>query len=136
MPRPSRIAQIAGEPDHGECSERIVHVDAVREARAVLPESPVLSGLAELFGVLSDPTRLRIVAALAGRELCVCDLAATVGVSESAVSHHLRALRASGLARSRRDGRLVYYALDDAHVAGIYQQGVEHVRHQTSKGTS
>ena len=80
---------------------------------------------------MGDPTRLRLVAALAGRELCVCDLAATVGLSESAVSHQLRLLRARGLVRSRRDGRLVYYALDDDHVAALYAIALEHVAHQT-----
>ncbi|MEA2523961.1 MAG: ArsR family transcriptional regulator, lead/cadmium/zinc/bismuth-responsive transcriptional, partial [Thermomicrobiales bacterium] len=94
-----------------------------------LPTGQVLGGLADLFAALGDPTRLRIVAALAGGELCVCDLAATVGQTESAVSHHLRLLRSLGLVRPRRDGRLVYYTLDDAHVTTLFGQALDHVAH-------
>ncbi len=76
------------------------------------------------------------MAALAERELCVCDLAATVGHSESAVSHHLRLMRSIGLVRARRDGRLAYYALDDAHVTALYGQALAHIRHQISEDGS
>lgn len=130
MPRPRKTDQLADVPDL-VCDDRVVHVDAVRAARAALPSRGDLLGLAELFAALGDPTRLRIVAALAGRELCVCDLAATVGTSESAVSHQLRGLRALGLVRSRRDGRLVYYALDDEHVSSLYGQALDHVAHRS-----
>jgi ArsR family transcriptional regulator len=109
---------------------QVVHVDAVRAARAAQPPAALLGGVAELFAVLADPTRLRLVAALAERELCVCDLAATLGLSESAVSHQLRILRERGLVRSRREGRLVYYALDDDHVAALYAGALEHVGHR------
>jgi ArsR family transcriptional regulator len=112
------------------CDDKVVHVDAVRQARRSLPGRETLAGLADLFTALGDPTRLRILAALSGRELCVCDLAATVGQSESAVSHQLRLLRSRDLVRSRRDGRLVYYALDDEHVAALYAQAADHVGHQ------
>ncbi len=118
---------------HLACDERVVHVDSVREARATLPPVPALAALGELFAALGDPTRLRIVAALAQRELCVCDLAASVGHSESAVSHHLRLLRSLGLVRARRDGRLAYYALDDSHVAALYGQALDHINHRTEE---
>ncbi len=131
MARPRKADQLA---DIGgldlACDDRVVHVEAVLAARGALPGPDVLTGLAEVFAALGDPTRLRIVAALADRELCVCDLAAAVGQSESAVSHHLRLLRTLGLVRSRRDGRLAYYALDDGHVAGLYGQALGHVRHR------
>lgn len=87
--------------------------------------------MSDLFGAVADPTRLRIVAALAARELCVGDLAATLAMSQSAVSHQLRVLRDRGLVRARRDGRLSYYALDDEHVAGLFGQALDHVRHRT-----
>lgn len=130
MARPRKHAQLAEVADL-VCDDRIVHVDAVRSARATLPTGHTLAGLADFFAALGDPTRLRIVAALAQQELCVCDLAATVGHSESAVSHHLRLLRVLGLVRFRRDGRLVYYALDDAHVTLLYGQAVDHVSHRS-----
>jgi DNA-binding transcriptional ArsR family regulator len=130
MPRPRKQDQLADVSDL-VCDDRIVHVEAVRAARGALPAGSTLAGLAEVFATLGDPTRLRIVAALAHRELCVCDLAATVGQTESAVSHQLRNLRALGLVRSRREGRLVYYALDDDHVGALYGQALDHVAHRT-----
>jgi DNA-binding transcriptional ArsR family regulator len=82
--------------------------------------------LAETFSVLGDPTRVRIVHALSLSELCTSDLAAVVGMSESAVSHQLRTLRQLHVVRSRRDGKLVYYSLDDGHVRSLFEQGLAH----------
>ena len=132
MPRPRRLDRLTGAPPPAAeaCDDRVVHVEAVRAARAAQPPAPVLAGAAELFAALADPTRLRLVAALAERELCVCDLAATLGLSDSAVSHQLRLLRERGLVRARRDGRLVYYALDDVHVASLFAGALDHVAHQ------
>jgi ArsR family transcriptional regulator len=115
------------------CDDRVVHMDQVIAARQALPASATLSGVVDIFTALADPTRLRIIAALAGRELCVCDLAATVAQTESAVSHQLRAMRALGLVRPRRQGRLVYYTLDDDHVASLYDQALVHVAHRERK---
>ncbi|HET7035758.1 MAG TPA: metalloregulator ArsR/SmtB family transcription factor [Thermomicrobiaceae bacterium] len=130
MARPRKRDQIR-EPEQLEaCADPIVHLDAVQRSRARLPEAAAIAELSALFAAVGDPTRLRLVAALAGAELCVCDLAATCGLSQSAVSHHLRRLRELGLVRPRRDGRLVYYALDDAHVAALFDQGLDHVRHR------
>ncbi|MDV2495141.1 MAG: metalloregulator ArsR/SmtB family transcription factor [bacterium] len=86
-------------------------------------------GLAEIFRVLGDPTRVRILHALAASELCVCDLAAILGMSQSAVSHQLRLLRSLRLVRHRREGRMVYYALDDDHIEKLLAQGLDHVAH-------
>jgi DNA-binding transcriptional ArsR family regulator len=132
MPRPSKAAQLS-EPIPGDCDERIVHVDAVRAARRALPGGATMRELSNLFAALGDPTRLRIMAALAAQELCVCDLAATIGQSESAVSHQLRLLRSLRVVRSRREGRRVFYALDDDHVLGIYGQACDHVQHSLSQ---
>jgi len=85
------------------------------------------SALAETFKVLGDVTRVRILDALSRAELCVGDLAELLGVSESAVSHQLRLLRGMRLVRPRRDGRLVFYALDDHHIVGLFAQGLQHV---------
>lgn len=128
MARPRKSDRLADMTDL-VCDDRVVHVEAVRAARETLPSGQTLAGLADFFAALGDPTRLRIVAALAGQELCVCDLAAAVGQSESAVSHQLRGLRNLGLLRSRREGRLVYYALDDSHVSALYTQALDHVSH-------
>ena len=129
MARPRKIDQLQAGADL-VCDDRVVHLAAVQAARRAQPGRDVLSGLAETFGALGDPTRLRIVTALASRELCVCDLAATLGLSESAISHQLRLLRQLGLVRPRRDGRLVYYALDDEHVAVLLTQALDHVQHR------
>lgn len=130
MARPRRSDQIRDPEPMLLCDEQIVHVDAVREARANLPPSNVLAEASALFAALGDPTRLRLVAALAVRELCVCDLAAALGMSQSAVSHQVRVLRQLEVVRPRRDGRRVYYALDDEHVSGFYSQALDHVRHR------
>lgn len=129
MARPRKVDQLAATEDW-VCGERVVHLDAVQAARQALPATPLLGGMASLFAALSDPTRLRIVAAIRARELCVCDVAAALGLSESAVSHQLRLLREIGLVRPRRAGRLVYYALDDEHVTSLVDQALDHVRHQ------
>ncbi|MEO8356435.1 MAG: metalloregulator ArsR/SmtB family transcription factor [Chloroflexota bacterium] len=85
--------------------------------------------LADLFSALSDPTRLRIISALLEGEMNVGDIAARLSMTESAVSHQLRGLRQMRLIRSRKDGRQVYYALDDDHVAKLYNMGLDHVMH-------
>jgi ArsR family transcriptional regulator len=89
--------------------------------------------LAETFKVLGDTTRVRILDALSRSELCVHDLAARVGMSESAVSHQLRLLRGMRLVRPRRDGRNMYYTLDDQHIVGLFVQGLEHVEERGAK---
>src|SRR5512139_2535680 len=100
---------------------RIAHV------RDTLIPARDLAALAEIFKILGDPTRVRLLDALSRAELCVCDLASLVGLSESAVSHQLRLLRGTRVVRARRDGRMVFYSLDDQHVLGLFQQGLRHV---------
>jgi len=85
--------------------------------------------LAETFRTLGDPTRVRIISVLAGTELCVCDLAGALGMSQSAVSHQLRILRHLRLVRSHKQGRQVYYTLDDQHIEELFRRGLEHVTH-------
>jgi ArsR family transcriptional regulator, lead/cadmium/zinc/bismuth-responsive transcriptional repressor len=89
--------------------------------------SRTVEALADTFRVLGDPTRVRILDALSGGELCVCDIASLVGISESAVSHQLRLLRSMRLVRPRRAGRLVYYAVDDQHILELLNQASTHV---------
>lgn len=113
--------------DHG--AEIYVHHDQVRAASPQLLADPAAIRLAEIFGALSDPTRVRIVSLLLKAELCVRDLAAALGMSQSAVSHQLRTLRDLRLVRWRREGRQIFYALDDEHVADLFRRGLEHVAH-------
>lgn len=110
------------------CEVVCVDLEKVQRVRATSPAGPTLAALAETFRALGDPTRLRIVAALAQEELCVCDLARLVAVSESAVSHSLRTLRQLRLVRCRKVGKIAYYSLDDAHVARLVADGLGHVR--------
>jgi DNA-binding transcriptional ArsR family regulator len=105
-----------------------VHLIPTRPAPRTLDDATAAQ-VAELFRAFSDPSRVRLIAALAGGELNVGALAEYAGVSESAVSHHLRGLRQMRLVRARKDGRQVYYALDDDHVAALFRQGLDHVQH-------
>ena len=92
-----------------------------------MQEPDAVSLLAETFTVLGDPTRLRIAYALSQQELCVCDIASVLNMSQSVASHSLRALRQMRLVRSRKDGRVVFYALDDDHIASLLRDGFKHV---------
>jgi len=87
-----------------------------------------VAALAETFKVLGDPTRVRILDALAREEVPVCDLAETLGLTQSAVSHQLRLLRNARLVKARRDGQHIYYTLDDQHIVKLFEQGLEHVQ--------
>ncbi|MEW5926044.1 MAG: metalloregulator ArsR/SmtB family transcription factor [Gemmatimonadota bacterium] len=109
------------------CEVQCVDEVKVRRARNEMKPAPTLAALAETFKVLGDPTRLSIVWALSREELCVCDLANVLGMSQSAVSHSLRALRQLRLVRYRKAGKIAYYTLDDAHIAHLLEEGVRHV---------
>lgn len=114
--------------DPALCDLHLVSERDVSAALAVQADDEELAYLADTFQMLANPTRLRIVEALADRELCVCDLAAVVRASQSAVSHHLRQLRQLRIVRYRRDGRMAYYRLDDDHIATLFRTGLDHVR--------
>lgn len=114
--------------DAPHCDTILVHEDAVEAALHGRAHEDEVVYLADTFQMLASPTRLRIVEALALRELCVCDLAVVVGVSQSAVSHQLRQMRQMRIVRYRRDGRMAYYRLDDPHVESLFATGLEHVR--------
>jgi ArsR family transcriptional regulator len=108
----------------------IFHLDPGKVAalKQTLIADASVASLAETFRVLGDQTRVRILDALSRSELCVCDIARLVGLSESAISHQLRLLRGMRLVRPRRAGRMVYYALDDQHIVRLFEQGLEHVQ--------
>ena len=100
-------------------------VEAVK--KAMLPDEDVYS-LSEIFGVLADSSRLKIIYALSQEELCVCDIASILGSSISAVSHQLRILRNMRLVKFRKEAKRVYYSLDDAHINNLFNEGLKHVR--------
>jgi ArsR family transcriptional regulator, lead/cadmium/zinc/bismuth-responsive transcriptional repressor len=93
----------------------------------LLADAATVEALADTFRILGDPTRVRIVGALVTGQLCVHEIAELVGISESAVSHQLRLMRSMRLVRGRRQGRCVYYTLDDQHIVDLFQQGLRHV---------
>jgi len=109
------------------CDVFVADAAKVAELRAGMMGAREVELLAETFRVLGDPTRVRILDALSRAELCVCDVATLLGLSESAVSHQLRLLRGMRLVRPRRDGRMVFYALDDQHITSLFAQGLGHV---------
>lgn len=109
------------------CSCNIIHKDVVDEVKNKLPEEETLYDLAELFKVFGDSTRIKILCALFEEEMCVCDLSALLNVSQSAISHQLRVLKSARLVRFRRDGKIIYYSLDDEHIKHIFDEGLKHI---------
>ena len=110
------------------CQTRVIHAERLAMARksALAPEEVV--GLSTLYKALGDPTRLQLLLGLRDGEMCVCDLAALAGVSESAISHQLRKLRDWGVVRNRREGQILFYSLDDDCIARLLDVGLDHVR--------
>lgn len=114
-----------------DCAVRVVDREKVAVVTAAMPDDEAVSELTQVFGLLADPGRLRVITALLeGGEMCVCDIAAACGNSESAVSHALRLLRAHRVVRVRRAGRMAYYRLDDSHVRMLLDLALVHVGHQ------
>jgi DNA-binding transcriptional ArsR family regulator len=114
---------------HGDiCEVRCVHPESVRQGLSMLLPSGEYEALAATFQALSDPSRAMIIYSLLSQELCTCDLAAIVGISESAVSQHLKVLRRLRLIKSRRDGKVIYHSLDDGHIGTLLAVCLDHVR--------
>ena len=109
------------------CDCNPIHEDVVAKVQQKMPDEELLLNLADLFKVFGDSTRVRIISALLHSRMCVCDIAALLGMTKSAISHQLRALRQTKLVKYKREGKVVYYSLDDNHVASIYRQGLVHV---------
>ena len=115
--------------NHAEvCKVELIHADVVESVRSAMTEERYLYTLADFFKVLGDSTRMRIMSALDIHEMCVCDLAALLGMTTSAISHQLHSLRQANLVKFRREGKVVYYALSDAHVRDIFEMGLAHIR--------
>ena len=114
--------------DHLDCcQETQTHPSRIETVKKLLPADEVLYDLAELFKIFGDSTRIKLLYALYESELCVCDLADVLGLTQSAVSHQLRLLKSSELVKFRREGKTVFYSLADDHVVRILSQGMEHL---------
>jgi ArsR family transcriptional regulator len=110
------------------CEVHYVDEGKVQKVKSAMVSEDTGLALSEIFKVLGDATRVKILYALSMEELCVCDIAALLGMSISAISHHLRILRNLRLVKFRKDGRIVYYSLDDDHVRRLLEVGVQHAR--------
>lgn len=112
------------------CEVEAIHEDLVQKAGRTLATPDLSADMARIFQALSDPTRVRMVSALLDTELCVCDLSMLLGMTQSAISHQLRLLRNLRLVRSRKEGRVVFYCLDDQHIRDLYSRTKEHLGHE------
>lgn len=118
------------------CDVTCINPEAVAAVRLRMIDRGTASDLAGLFRVMGDPTRLRMISLLATSELCVCDIAASLRMTQSAVSHQLRVLRMMKLVKFRKEGRIAYYSLDDDHVKRLYLQGLDHLGHSDAEKDS
>ena len=109
------------------CEFMFVHPETIEKITKAMPDDDTLIDLAELFKVFGDSTRIKILSALSGGELCVCDISTILGMTSSAVSHQLKILKNAGLVSFRREGKTVFYTLADDHVMTILSQGLEHI---------
>ena len=109
------------------CDCNVIHEDVVNKVREDMPVEENLYDLAELFKVFGDTTRIKILYALFASEMCVCDIAFLLNMTQSAISHQLRVLKQARLIKYRKDGKVVYYSLDDEHIKQIFDQGLIHI---------
>ncbi len=113
--------------DIEKCDVTVIHEETIEKVKKDMLGNEELTEMAELFKVLGDPTRLRIVSALLLSEMCVCDLSALLDVSQSAISHQLRILKQTRLVKYRREGKVVYYSLDDEHIETLFLTSYAHI---------
>ena len=113
--------------DDALCSCTIIHENILNKVRGEMTDDGHLFKIAELFKAMDDPTRLKIINAIMLSEMCVCDIAALLNMNQPAISHHLKVLRQAQLIKYRREGKIVYYSLDDEHVELLFRQGLAHV---------
>ncbi len=111
------------------CMQTEMHTNTVENAKKNMPEENLLYRLAQIFDVFGDTTRIKIISVLSLGEMCVCDIAETLSMTHSAVSHQLRILRQSDVVTARKDGKTVFYSLADNHISKIYHMGLTHIMH-------
>lgn len=112
------------------CDCNILHSDAVKNTVEKMPDNTVFDRLSDFYKILGDGTRCKIIFALAQNELCVCDLANVLSMTKSSVSHQLAKMRNYGVVKCRRDGKTVFYSLDDNHISTIFESTLEHINHK------
>ena len=115
------------------CDCNIIHQEIVNKTLQKMPKPELFIKLAEFFKIIGDPTRTKILFALDQNEMCVCDIANVLNMSKSSISHQLATLRKSGIVKCRREGKEVYYTLDDDHVKQVFEVGIEHIEHKEEK---
>ena len=113
--------------EEGICENTVIHEENVKKVVSLMPDDSIIYDLAELFKVFADSTRMKIIYALMEEELCVCDIANIVKTTQSAISHQLRILKQAKLVKFRKEGKVVYYSLDDEHISQIVKKGREHI---------
>jgi ArsR family transcriptional regulator, lead/cadmium/zinc/bismuth-responsive transcriptional repressor len=113
--------------DFDRCDCNVIHEDIVNKVKEKMPCEENLYDLAELFKVFGDTTRVKMLWALDESEMCVCDLAVLLNMTQSAISHQLRVLKQARLVKYRKDGKIVFYSLDDEHIKQIFDQGLTHI---------
>jgi Predicted transcriptional regulators len=123
-----RFVLMEGKVENLRCDCLVIHEKIVSKVKEAMPQEENLYDLAELFKVFGDTTRIKILWALSEAEMCVCDLAFLLNMTQSAISHQLRVLKQCRLVKNRKEGKIVFYALDDEHIKGIFNQGMLHVK--------
>lgn len=118
--------------DIEKCNCEVIHEDVVNTVKNKMPDEGNLCDLSELFKVFGDSTRIKILWALDESEMCVCDIAYLLNMTQSAISHQLRVLKEARLVKNRKEGKIVYYSLDDEHVKQIFDQGITHIKEQNN----
>jgi len=109
------------------CESEVIHEDVVARVRGAMPDGSNFYDLANLYKMFADNTRVKILWALSREKMCVCDLAALLGMTKSAISHQLKSLRLANLVKYNKQGKVVYYSLADSHVKDIFEKGFEHI---------
>lgn len=110
-----------------ECTDKTIHYDTINQVIKEMPTDDVVFELADLFKLFGDSTRIKIIYAISRGEVCVCDIAETIHMTQSAVSHQLKNLKQARLIKSRKDGKVVYYSLDDEHIESIFKEALKHI---------
>ena len=112
------------------CDCNIIHEEVVKDTLNKMPQPELFDKIAEFFKIIGDPTRTKILFALDQNDMCVCDIANVLGMTKSSISHQLPTLRKSGIVKCRREGKEIYYTLDDEHVKQVFEVGIEHIEHK------
>lgn len=115
-------------PNDEKCEVTLIHEDNVKKAINELPDDELIADLSDMFKIFGDQTRVKILMALESGEMCVCDIAAVMNMSQSAISHQLRVLKQSNIVKTRREGKVVYYSISDDHVKEIFDMAMVHVQ--------